>query len=137
MPAGRYLRSALLGWLSGDAMPTAPTSVWLHICTSAPSAAAVGTAPTIAGYAPLEIDPADWDTITTGADSDRLPNAVELAFGPFDDGEATEVATHAMLMDGSNPASANLLHYGALGASRSMVANGTLVLAAGDVGLTA
>lgn len=135
MPAGRYLRTALLGWYQGDDMPAAPAAVFLHLCTTAPTATAVGTAPTITGYTPQQIDPADWDTITTAANSDTLPTAVDVTFGPFTG--STQSATHAMLMDGSNPATAHILDYGALGAARSMVDGGVVTLAAGDVSLTA
>jgi hypothetical protein len=136
MPAGRYARTAFLGWIQGDTMPAAPSSVWLHLCTAAPADAETpGTAPTITGYAPQEIEPADWAAISEGASVDTLSPSDVVTFGPFS-GE-TQNATHAMLMTGSNPVTAEILAYGALAASRAMVDGGTIEIAAGDLDVTA
>lgn len=136
MPAGRYFRQNVsLAWIQGDAPPTAPTSVWLHLCTTAPDATTVGTAPTITGYAPQEIAPADWAAIATGASVDTLSTAVDITFGPFS--SADQTASHWMLMDGSTAASDEILAYGALIASRTMPNGGTLVVATGDLDITA
>lgn len=115
-------------------MPAAPTSLWLHLATTAPTATTPGTAPTITGYAPVEIDPADWAAISEGASFDTLATDVEIlipASGTFSG--STQVATHAMLMDGSNPATADLLDYVELAEARSMVAGGSVRFAAGTV----
>lgn len=138
MPAGRYLRTLILGWIAGDDMPAAPASVWLHLCTSAPSATAVGAAPTTTNYAPREITPADWAAIATGASVDTLSPTAAVRFpasGNF--AGSTNTVTHAMLMDGSNPATANLLDYGALLAPRDLTAGGFVEFAAGEIDVTA
>lgn len=136
MPAGRYFRQNVsLAWIQGDAPPTPPTSVYLHLCTTAPTATVVGTAPTITGYAPLELEPADWAAIATGADVDTLSSAIDLTFGPFS--SADETATHWMLMDGSDPGADEIIAYGALTASRTMANGGTLVVESGDLDITA
>lgn len=135
MPQGRYLRSAILGWVQGDAMPTAPTSVWVHLCTTAPSAETPGTAPTITGYAPQELEPADWAAISEAADLDTLNPSAAVTFGPFSG--STQTATHVMLMTGSNPGTAEILTYGELAAPRSLVDGGTAVFSAADLDVTA
>jgi hypothetical protein len=135
MPAGRYIRTAFLSWLQGDPMPTAPTSLWLHLCTTAPTATTPGTAPVITGYAPVEIEPADWAAIVTGASQDRLPVAGEILIGPFSG--STETATHAMLMDGSDPDTAEIYDYAELADARVMAAGGVVRFAAGAIGVSA
>jgi hypothetical protein len=136
MPSGRYLRTAILGWVQGDAMPTAPTSVWLHLCTGAPAAATLGTAPTIGGYAPIEIEPADWAAISTGANRDTLSPTAAITFGPFDDA-GDETATHFMITLNEVPDTDELIAYGALGASRLMTDGGVVTIGAGDLDLLA
>lgn len=137
MPAGRYFRqSVTLAWIQGNAPPTPPTSVWVHLCTTAPTATVVGTAPTIGGYAPLEITGSDWAAIIEALNADTLNPDIDLTFGPFDDA-GDETATHVMVMDGSNPASAEIIAYGQLGASRLMTDGGVVTIAADDLDLTA
>jgi hypothetical protein len=135
MPAGRYLRTEILEWLQGTTFVAAPASVFLHLCTTAPNATTVGTAPTITGYAPVEIETADWAAISTGASVDTLSPTAAVTFGPFTG--ATQTATHAMLMDDADPGAGEILFYGALTASRAMVDGGSVVLGAGDVDVTA
>lgn len=135
MPGGRYLRTLILEWLQGTDAPAAPTSVWVHLCTTAPTATAPGTAPTITGYAPQEIETADWAAIAEAANADTLSNDAAITFGPFTG--STQTATHVMVRTTSNPAAGQMLYYGALGASRSMVDSGSVVLSAGDLDLAA
>lgn len=137
MPAGRYLRTALLGWVQGDAMPTAPTSLWAHLCTSAPGAASLGTAPTIGGYDPIElVGASDWAAIATGANVDTLNPAADLTFGPFDN-SGDETATHFMLTLNEVPDADEIVGYAALGASRLMTDGGVVTIAATDLDVTA
>lgn len=137
MPAGRYFRQQVtLAWIQGNAPPAAPTSVWVHLCTTAPTATAVGTAPTNGGYAPLELEPADWAAIVEGANADTLNPTAALTFGPFDD-SGDETATHLMVMDGSDPGTAEILAYAALGSPRLMTDGGVVQIAATDLDLTA
>lgn len=137
MPAGRFFRqSVTLAWIQGDAPPTPPTSVWVHLCTTAPAAATLGTAPTIGGYAALEIAPADWAAIVTGANRDTLSPTAALTFGPFDN-SGDETATHFMVTMNEVPDTNELIAYGALGASRLMTDGGTIELGAGDLDLLA
>lgn len=140
MPAGRYFRQqVVLAWIQGDAPPTPPASVWLHLATSAPTATAPGTAPTIGSYLPIEIEPADWAAISEAANLDTLSPSGAITFpaaGTFGAG-SNETATHAMLMDGSNPATAEIIAYGALASSRLMTTGGNVVIGAGDLDLTA
>lgn len=133
MPAGRYLRTEILEWLTGVAFASPPAAIYLHLCTTAPTATAVGTAPTITGYTAEEI--ADLAAISTGASVDTLSTDGAITFGPFTG--ATQTATHFMVMDGATPGSANILFYGALTSDRAMVDGGTVVVAAGDLDLTA
>lgn len=137
MPAGRYFRqNVTLAWIQGSAPPTPPTSVWVHLCTSAPTAEVVGTAPTIGGYAALELAPTDWAAIVEAANADTLNPDIDLTFGPFDN-SGDETATHVMVMTGSNPATAEIIAYGLLGASRLMTDGGVVQIAAEDLDLTA
>ena len=135
MPAGRYLRTEILEWIAGTAFASPPSSIWAHLCTAAPTATAVGTAPAIGGYSAEEITPSMWAAIATGASLDTLSTDEAVTFGPFTG--TTETATHIMLRTTSNPATGEMLFYGALAASRSMVDGGTVVVAAGDIDITA
>jgi hypothetical protein len=137
MPAGRYFRqSVTLAWIQGDAVPTPPSSVWVHLCTSAPAAATLGAAPTIGGYDPIEIEPADWAAIVNGANRDTLSPTAALVFGPFDN-SGDETATSFMVTLNEVPDTDELIAYGALGASRLMTDGGTVELGAGDLDLLA
>lgn len=137
MPAGRYFRqNVTLAWIQGDAPPTPPTSVWVHLCTTAPTATVVGTAPTIGGYAPIELEPADWAAIVEAANADTLNPSADLTFGPFDDA-GDETATHIMIRTSSNPAAGEMIAYGQLGAPRLMTDGGVVTIAAADLDLTA
>lgn len=135
MPAGRYLRTAVLGWIQGDAMPSPPASVWLHLFTSAPDAVTPGDAPTITGYAPIEIEPADWAAISEGASFDTLSPTAAVTFGPFTGGP--EEATHAAIMTGNDPDNDEIIEYGTFSTPRMMVDAGVLLIPPGSLDIRA
>lgn len=136
MPAGRWFRQNVsLAWVQGSDAPSAPASVYLHLFTTSASATAPGTAPTITGYAPQEMEPADWAALVEAADTDTLPSDIDLTYGPFSSSD--ESAVSWALMDGSNPATAHIITYDDFASPRTMANGGTLVIPAGDLNITA
>lgn len=129
--ASDYLENKLLDHIVGKTSFTMPSSVYVALCTSAPTDASTGSTLTEAnytGYARKLTSGSDWATAASGATS----NAAAIAFAACTGGSST--VTHFALVDASS--AGNVLVWGALTSSLA-VSNGiTPQFAIGDLDIT-
>lgn len=111
---GNYLQSAVLSWLNGTAMPTAPTSVYVALFTSAPTNAGGGTEVSGGDYARATVAAAGWTK--SGTSPTQLANTSIVDFGTASAGWGT--VTDFAIFDAST--SGNLLMRGTLTASKAI-----------------
>jgi hypothetical protein len=119
-----YLANAVLNYLDGDAMPTAPTDVYVALFNGDPTATGSGgtevtTTIRVAGRLAVA-----WGAVASRACS----NSADIDFG-LAAGGAT--VTHAALFDAS--AAGNMLMYSPLDTTRVVVAGDPVVIPTGDL----
>jgi hypothetical protein len=124
MSFSRYWRNATLNHHFGKAAYTAPAHIFVALSTANPGVDGSGLAePSGGSYAPVETDPADWDTATV----DVLSNIAAVLF-PTPTG-AWGTITHVALKDA---AGGNVLASTPL--SSPQVVTGTSLAPTFDVG---
>lgn len=112
MPVLTYtLHAAILNWLKGTPMPTAPTSLEVGLLTAAPNPDGTGVAEPSGGYARQTVT---FGAITTGAGISTIKNSAPVVFGPVS-GSDWAAVTHLGVFNGADD---SLLVYGPLAAQR-------------------
>lgn len=132
MSASNYLELAILDHIFGKATFTAPSNIYVALCTSAPTDTSTGSTLTEAnytGYARKQTSPSDWASASAGA----IENANAITFAACTAGSSS--ATHFALVDASS--AGNVLYWGALGATLAISAGIVPEFAAGDLVVTA
>jgi hypothetical protein len=107
-----YLETKTLEHNVGKTSFTAPSDVYLALCTSDPGEAATGAGlaeATYTGYARLLFDAADWDAAVSGAPSSIQNNGAK-SFAACTAGSST--ITHWALCDSSGTGTGNVLYFG-------------------------
>jgi len=105
-----YLENKILDHVFGKASYTAPTNIYLALCTAAVIDTDDGDSITecdYTNYARKQTSPSDWNSAVSGA----IDNASELAFPEAGAGDADDVVAVALLDAAS---SGNLLAYGTI-----------------------
>jgi len=119
-----YLANEILGWVAGEAMPTAPTTVYVALFSADPTAAGTLTnevTTTIRAGGRVAID---WTTITAR----EITNELAVDFGSAAGGASV---THFGLFDAATVG--NMLAWSALDTPRTIVAADPVVFPVGDL----
>lgn len=130
--ASDFLENEILDHIFNKGAYTAPTNIFIALCTAAPTDASTGstiTEATYTGYARKSTAGADWNTASGGS----IDNANELAFAECTAGSST--VTHFALCDASS--AGNVLFHGALDASLAVSAGVTPRFQAGQLSISA
>lgn len=128
MPKSNYLEQNIIQWLRGNAMPSAPTSVYVALSTANPGEAGAGLAEpdTADGYARQAVT---FPAGSQGVDAFTTSNNNLVSFGPATDDWGT--LTHFALFDAVT--AGNMLYHGALDVSRAAPAGTTIQIGIGDL----
>lgn len=121
-----YLANAILNWFDGDAMPTAPTDVYVALFNGDPGptgASGTEVTDTISATGRIAVT---WGAVASRAAS----NSADIDFGTAAD-DAT--VTHAALFDAAS--SGNMLAYSPLDTSRNIVQGDPVVIPTGDLSI--
>lgn len=119
-----YLANAILNYLDGDAMPTAPTDVYVALFNGDPTASGSGgtevtTTIRVAGRLAVT-----WSAVASRACS----NSADIDFGTAAGGATV---THAALFDAAS--AGNMLAWSPLDTTRVVVAGDPVVIPTGDL----
>lgn len=119
-----YLANAILNWLDGDAMPAAPSDVYVALFDGDPTAAGSGgtevtTTIRVAGRLPIT-----WGAVSARACS----NSADIDFGTSA-GNAN--VTHCAIFDASS--AGNMLMYSAVDNVRNILTGDPVVIPTGDL----
>ena len=131
MSASDYLENKVLDHIFGKASYTAPSNLYVALCTEAPTDASTGSTIVEAnytGYARKQTSPSDWDAAASGL----TDNANAIAFAACTGGSSD--VTHFALVDAA--ADGNVIFWGALASSLAVSAGITPEFAAGDLDVT-
>lgn len=120
MPMSNYFRNKLVDWAMRGQTFAPPGILYVALCTSAPTAAALGTEVSVSGYtrAAITSSLADWSGTqgsgtstassgTTGA----VTNNIDIIFGT-PTADVPSPVGYFMIMDASS--SGNMLYYGTI-----------------------
>lgn len=119
-----YLANAVLNWLDGDAMPSAPSDVYVALFNGDPTATGSGGTEVT-----TTIRAAGRLAVTWGAVSSReTSNSADIDFGTAD-GAAT--VTHAAIFDAAS--SGNMLCYSPVDNTRNILSGDPVVIPTGDL----
>lgn len=119
-----YLANEILGFFKGEAMPTAPATVYVALFSADPTAAGtltneVTTTIRVAGRVAI-----DWGDVTSRA----LANDAAVNFGNAAGGASI---THGAIMDAAS--AGNMLAWSPLTTPRTVIAGDPVVIPIGDV----
>ena len=119
-----YLANAVLNWLDGDAMPSAPIDVYVALFNGDPTASGLGgtevtTTIRVAGRLPVT-----WGAVGSRACSNSADIDFGLAAGAAD-------VTHIALFDASS--AGNMLMYSPVDNVRNILGGDPVVIPTGDL----
>lgn len=126
-----YAENKVLDHIVGKTSFSMPASVYVALCTAAPTDASTGstiTEPSGGAYARKLTAGADWNAAAAGA----IANANALAFAQATGDWGT--ITHFVLVDAAS--NGNVLAWGALSVSKAITTGDTASFAAGDLDIT-
>lgn len=125
----KFLGNAVARWLAGNAMPTAPTQIYLALFNGDPKAAGTEITTTVRAAGRL---PVDWDAIASDGVDNTIVNDAVVDFG---DAEGAATLTHVCAMDAAS--GGNKLASRAVPGGTIAIAEGTGVkFNIGDVNFT-
>jgi len=125
-----YLENKILDHIFGASAYTPPETVYIALCTSAPTDASTGSdivEATYTGYARKAVT--NNKTNFNSASAGSVSNAVEQVFAECTAGSST--ITHFAVLDAST--GGNMLAWGALSTSKTITTGDTPKFAAGDL----
>ena len=127
--------SLALDAMSGRATVTAPASMYLALCTTAPTDTALGTELTTAGTNGYSRQTVAWDAAV--GDPASMDNTSLITFGPFT--SDLGIVSHIMLMDVSTggTAAANMFYYWTADVSKDPANGDSITIAAAALVMTA
>lgn len=126
------LETELLTYSFGTTAPTRSATLYLALCTTAPTDASVGSSlvePSLGAYERQSIAPGASRWSISG---DTASNAVAITFGPFTSGTAT--VTHWALVSASS--GGTVKYWGAFDASRAYATGDRAVVQIGELEIT-
>ena len=124
-----YLEAALLNWVRGVAMPSAPATTYLALYTSATTDAGGGAEVSGGAYARFAIAASGWSAPADDAEGKVISNVAELAFAVASSSWGT--VTHAALQDASS--GGNRLFHGPLAAQKVVDSGDQIKFGAGEL----
>lgn len=128
MHASNYLEQKFLDHLFGKSTFTAPSNIYVALCSAAPGDTDTGSTITevnYTGYARVQTSPSDWNAWASGI----IDNLNAITFPKATGGSAT--ATHFALVDASS--GGNLLIWAPLNSSLAISNNIQPSFPAGDL----
>ena len=127
-----YLENKIVGWLNGEAMPAATSSLWVALYSS-PGVVQNNAATNLIG---TRVEVSSWNVATATGSSDSsdasITNAAEIIMTSSSNVAAT--ASHFAVFTAST--AGNLLFHGALSSSVSIALGDTVKFAANSITLT-
>lgn len=122
--------------MSGRASTTAPGTMYLALCTTAPTDTALGTELTTPGTNGYDREIVAWDATVAG-DPSVIDNTSQITFGPFT--ADLGIVTHIMLMDVSTGGTAadNMFYWWAVDTSKDPANGDSITIAAGALSMSA
>ena len=119
-----YLANAILGWVSGSAMPSEPSDVYVALFDGDPTATGSGGTEVT-----TDIRPAGRVAVSWGSVSGReIANNADVDFGVAD--SAADV-THAAIFDAAS--AGNMLMYSPVDNVRNILQGDPVVIPSGDL----
>lgn len=125
----KYLGNKIARWIAGNAMPTAPTNVYIALFNGDPKSSGTEVTADIRAAGRIAID---WAALLSNDTDNVLTSDADADFGPSD-GDVT--VTHAAVFDAAS--SGNLLASKALtGSPISVVTGQNVKFSSGDLSFT-
>ena len=130
-----YLENKIVGWLNGEAMPAATSSLWVALYSS-PGVVQDNAATNLIGFTTPRVEVSSWTVTAATGSSDSsdasITNAAEIIMTSSSNVAAT--ASHFAVFTAST--AGNLLFHGALSSSVSIALGDTVKFAANSITLT-
>lgn len=127
-----YLENKIVGWLNGEAMPAATSSLWVALYSS-PGVVQDNAATNLIG---TRVEVSSWNVATATGSSDSsdasITNGAEIVM--ISNASSTATASHFAVYDAVSDG--NLLFHGALSSSISIALGDTVKFAANSITLT-
>lgn len=118
-----YLANEILGWIKGEAMPTAPATVYIALFSADPTAAGTLTNEVTTTIRTAGRVAVDWGTVASRA----LANDADIDFGAS---VGTATITYGAIMDAAT--AGNMLSWSPLTVTRAVVPGDPVVIPIGD-----
>jgi hypothetical protein len=123
-----YIANKIARWMAGNAMPTAPTSLYVALFDGNPASGGSEVTTTIASGGRLAVT---WDSIADDGADNVLTSAADVDFG---ESEGAADITHIGIMDAAS--SGNLVFPKALAAPLSVEVGDPVKINSGDLSIT-